>query len=284
MTENKKDSNPKDALGVKKVPLHAVPVKPLFEVGLAMMEGGRKYGTHNYREIGVRMSTYYNAVMRHMMAWWEGEDTDADSGVPHLVKAMASLFVVRDGIIMGNCIDDRPIRYPNGIDLGVLNDVAADLIEKYPDCALPFTNLYRHGETAPKVGDKHGGMLYVKAGEDIKVHDHSQPVPNKLTAETLRKSEAGEDLHTIPLDELVKELELDDVDGSEPQFKAGDKVRIKLREDAINSGLDMICKESKNVGRYVGMLNYDTKKHWVKMFDDKEWGFYTDELTLMEDN
>lgn len=139
MTTTSKDSNPKDALGVKKVPLHAVPVKPLLEVGLAMMEGGRKYGTHNYREIGVRMSTYYNATMRHLMAWWEGEDTDKDSGVPHLIKAITCLFVVRDSIHMGNCVDDRPIQYPNGIDLGVLNDIAAGVIEKFPECVEPFT-------------------------------------------------------------------------------------------------------------------------------------------------
>ncbi len=134
-----KDSNPKEALGVKKVPLHAVPVKPLLEVGLAMMEGGRKFGTHNYRSVGVRMSTYYDAALRHLTSWWEGEDIDPDSGVHHLVKAMACLFVVRDGMHMGNCVDDRPIRYPDGIDMRKFNKIAASLITKYPECAKPFT-------------------------------------------------------------------------------------------------------------------------------------------------
>jgi len=32
-----KDTNPKDALGVKKVPLHAVPCEVEMELGLAMM-------------------------------------------------------------------------------------------------------------------------------------------------------------------------------------------------------------------------------------------------------
>lgn len=137
MTE-KKDSNPKDALGIKKVPFHVIPSKPLLEVGLAMMEGGRKYGSHNYREIGVSMSTYYNAAMRHLVAWWEGEDIDPDSGVHHVVKAMASLFVVRDGMHMGNCVDDRPIRYPDGINIGEFNKLADDIITKYPECAKPF--------------------------------------------------------------------------------------------------------------------------------------------------
>lgn len=138
-----KQSNPKDALGIKKVPLHVVPSKPLLEVGLAMMEGGRKYGAHNYRSIGVLMSTYYDAANRHLLAWWEGEDIDPDSGVHHVVKAMASLFVLRDSMHMGNCTDDRPIRYPDGINMGKFNSIAAGIIEKYPGCAEPFLEIER---------------------------------------------------------------------------------------------------------------------------------------------
>lgn len=134
----KKPTNPKEALGIAKVPMHCVPSAPLLEVALAMMEGGRKYGTHNYREMGVRVSTYYDAVMRHIIAWWEGEDIDPDSGVHHVVKAIACLFVLRDSMCMGNCKDDRPIKYAGGLDMSKLNKLAEGLIEKYPTCAKPF--------------------------------------------------------------------------------------------------------------------------------------------------
>lgn len=138
-----KDTNPKDALGIKKAPLHAVPCGPEFELGLAMMEGGRKYGTHNYRETGVLASVYYDAIMRHVKAWWEGEDIDTASGIHHLIKAAASEFVVRDSMLMGNFVDDRPIRYPNGLDIATLNKQAEAIIEKYPECADPFTEKAR---------------------------------------------------------------------------------------------------------------------------------------------
>lgn len=140
MEDKSKLSNPKDRLGTKKVPLHCIPCGPLMELGLAMMEGGRKYGTHNYRVVGVRMSVYYDALMRHLMAWWEGEDIDPDSGVHHLVKAIACLFVVRDSMLMGNCVDDRPIEYPNNLELQKFNEQVANIIEKYPDCKEPFLN------------------------------------------------------------------------------------------------------------------------------------------------
>jgi len=138
MHDSGKDTNPKDALGVKKAPLHCIPCGPEFEIGLAMMEGGRKYGTHNYRAVGVRASVYYDAIMRHVKLWWEGEDIDLDSGLHHLIKAAASIVVMRDGMLMDNYIDDRPLKYPGGLKMPSFNAQAAKLIEKYPDCVAPF--------------------------------------------------------------------------------------------------------------------------------------------------
>lgn len=135
---NVKETNPKEALGIAKVPLHNIPCGVLMELGLAMMEGGRKYGSHNYRDMGVRASTYYDACMRHLMSWWEGEDIDPDSGLSHIIKAMTCLLVVRDSMHMGNVVDDRPIQLPNKLDIKTLNEQAEKLIEKYPNCKEPF--------------------------------------------------------------------------------------------------------------------------------------------------
>lgn len=137
--EEVKISNPKDALGIKKAPTFVIPTGPQYEIGLAMMEGGRKYGAFNYRAVGVRASVYYDACRRHLDAWKEGEDIDPTSGIHHLMKAAACLIVARDSMMMGNFEDDRPIRYPKGMDMEELNKQAAGLIEKYPECKKPFT-------------------------------------------------------------------------------------------------------------------------------------------------
>jgi len=128
----KKDTNPKDAVGVRKVPMSTVPAPVLMEVGLAMLEGARKYGRHNYRDAGVRASVYYDALMRHIAAWWEGEDIDPDSGLSHIVKAIACLVVLRDSMFRGNWVDDRPPEVKEGWQKE-LNELAAKIIEKYPD-------------------------------------------------------------------------------------------------------------------------------------------------------
>lgn len=100
--------NPKQAFGDKKAPLSCVPAPVMMETGLAMLEGAIKYGRHNYRETPVKASTYYDACIRHMMQWWEGEDIDADSDISHVTKAIASLVVLRDAMMIGKFIDDRP--------------------------------------------------------------------------------------------------------------------------------------------------------------------------------
>lgn len=133
-----KATNPKDVIGVKKVPLHVVSSFVLLEMSLGMLEGGCKYGSHNYRVAGVRASVYYDAFMRHAMAWWEGEDIDPDSGLSHVTKMLSCLSVLRDSMHRGNWVDDRPPKMEDGW-IKELNEKAKTIIEKYPDPVKPFT-------------------------------------------------------------------------------------------------------------------------------------------------
>ena len=129
-----KPSNPKDAVGIKKAYTSVIPWGVIYELGLAMLEGALKYGRHNYRKVGIRASTYFDAADRHMKSWWEGEDIDPDSGISHVTKAIASLTVLRDGMMTGLWEDDRPPALPKGW-LAEINAKAAALVEKYPNPA-----------------------------------------------------------------------------------------------------------------------------------------------------
>lgn len=99
--------NPKDLIGIKKPSVHFVPPVALFEMGRAMTDGGAKYGAMNWREHKVTGSVYYDAAMRHIMAWWDGEETAADSGVHHLGHAMACFAIMLDAQHGGTLNDDR---------------------------------------------------------------------------------------------------------------------------------------------------------------------------------
>lgn len=135
-----KDTNPKDAVGIRKWrQFTTIPMTVMAELGVAMLEGGRKYGVSNYRVAGVRSSVYIDAAFGHIMQWWEGEDIDADSKLSHVTKAIASLVVLRDAMINDKLEDDRPPK----ANLGELRDnmqvVVDDLFVRIPDPKGRFT-------------------------------------------------------------------------------------------------------------------------------------------------
>ena len=163
-----KDTNPKDALGIKKAPASTLPTGPMYEVALAMLEGARKYGRHNYRTLGVKASVYYDAALRHLTDWWEGEDIDEASGIHHLMKAAACLFIVRDSMLMENWIDDRPPQYPEKLDMPRLNKLSQEMITKYPQCVKPFCHkdpaIYTETPNANSSDVDHGAVILRDGG------------------------------------------------------------------------------------------------------------------------
>jgi len=100
--------NKKDAVGATKASTACIPSAGIFAMGAAMQDGGNKYEPFNYRETQVTASVFYNAMMRHLMDWYEGEDFADDSGVHHLGHLAAGCAIVLDGISVGNFVDDRP--------------------------------------------------------------------------------------------------------------------------------------------------------------------------------
>ena len=129
-----KDTNPKDAVGIKKWRQYCtVPTTIIWELGVAMLEGARKYGRHNYRVAGVRASVYVDAAKGHIDQWWEGEDLDTDSKLNHIVKAMASLAVLRDAMIQNKWVDDRPPKTDLDKLRAELQEAVDGIFERIPE-------------------------------------------------------------------------------------------------------------------------------------------------------
>ena len=91
-------------------PFDLLPWRVVMEMALGMMEGGIKYGRHNYRAVGVRASVYYDATMRHLTDYIAGKPVDHESSLSHLSKALSSSQVLLDSMVVGNWVDDRPIK------------------------------------------------------------------------------------------------------------------------------------------------------------------------------
>lgn len=118
------DGNPKTAIGLTKPPLSVIPPVALIELGQAMKDGKAKYGLMNWRQHNVSSSVYFDAAMRHLLAWYDGEDVAADSGVHHLSHAMACLAILSDARHQGTLNDDRPIPGPVSAVIKKLTEAA----------------------------------------------------------------------------------------------------------------------------------------------------------------
>lgn len=107
MTEPLPDNNPKTAFGIRKPAMSSVPTAALVHLMRGMADGRRKYGLLNWRSNKVSALIYYDAAMRHLMAWVDGEQNARDSGVHHLGHAMSCLAIILDAEATGNLVDDR---------------------------------------------------------------------------------------------------------------------------------------------------------------------------------
>lgn len=101
-------SNPKQAAGDKKTPLAFVPDTLSVFAAMAFAEGALKYGAYNWRVAGVQASTYKSAAERHIKKWFNGEEVDPQTGVPHLANAIACLAIIVDARASDKLNDDRP--------------------------------------------------------------------------------------------------------------------------------------------------------------------------------
>lgn len=107
------DNNPKTALGITKPSLSKVPPAALIYLALGFMDGARKYGPYNWRSKKVTASIYVDACMRHLLAWFDGEELAEDSEFPHLAHALACIAILVDAKECGVLADDRPPAGPS---------------------------------------------------------------------------------------------------------------------------------------------------------------------------
>lgn len=130
---DRKATNPKDAIGSTKLPLHLVPGTLKAYAALAFAEGASKYGAYNWRAAGVRASIYKSALERHLEKWWNGEWADPATGVPHLASVIACAGIILDADLVGKLNDDRPPVAPLSEHIDDMSATVAALFAMHAD-------------------------------------------------------------------------------------------------------------------------------------------------------
>jgi hypothetical protein len=71
-----------------------LPWTAMKQVVQVFEQGAEKYGRDNWKQ-GINYTRCWNAAIRHLTAWKEGEDTDAETGLNHLAHAAVNcLFLL----------------------------------------------------------------------------------------------------------------------------------------------------------------------------------------------
>lgn len=92
-----------------------VPPDAVIAMACVLADGAKKYGDRNW-ELGMAWSRPYAALLRHLYAWWGGEDIDPESGRQHLWHVLTNAAFLVAYALRGVGADDRPsgVRVPEG--------------------------------------------------------------------------------------------------------------------------------------------------------------------------
>ena len=171
-----------------KVPLNLIPLSAMVECARVFDYGRRKYAAWNWAK-GMDWSVPYGCLLRHMAAWFDGEDNDPESGLPHLGHAMCNLVMLSTFARTFREGDDRPKRWMHADPARALGLVEMDA----PAELLAFLDGF------PATGGGESSQTLLDAGEFvelapeaaalIEMADEDAPVAGLKAGEAYREEE-----------------------------------------------------------------------------------------------
>jgi hypothetical protein len=90
----------------KKLRMDLIPVEALERIAEVLTYGAGRYGDWNWSR-GISWSRTYAAALRHLLAWFRGEDLDPESGLSHLAHCACNLIFLLQFSKTKKEFDDR---------------------------------------------------------------------------------------------------------------------------------------------------------------------------------
>ena len=91
-----------------KLRMDLLPADVIEALATILTDGADRYGDRNWEQ-GMAWSRPYAALLRHIFAWWQGENQDPDSGRPHSWHALCCMAFLVAYEQRGIGTDDRPV-------------------------------------------------------------------------------------------------------------------------------------------------------------------------------
>lgn len=68
--------------------------------------GAHKYDDHNWKK-GLKTTEVFESLMRHLLAWHDGEDYDLESGLHHIDHVLCNAMFLKHMLMNKPEFDDR---------------------------------------------------------------------------------------------------------------------------------------------------------------------------------
>lgn len=123
MSESKRQANKYD----QGKPMMRFLTKEFLEAtAKAQTYGANKYGPWNFQK-GLETSALYDAAIRHLLAWYSGENNDPESLESHLGHCAANLNMLLWMLANKPEMDDRPNKIDPELDQKSLYEQAKEI-------------------------------------------------------------------------------------------------------------------------------------------------------------
>jgi len=106
LVQEQVDDNQAIKYDSEKIRVELLPYNALLEIAKVMTIGATKYGDNNWRK-GMLWSRLYGACLRHLIAWYEGQDRDEETGLLHLAHAGCCILFLITYQLLGLGTDNR---------------------------------------------------------------------------------------------------------------------------------------------------------------------------------
>lgn len=75
-----------------KLPWRLLPFDAVREVVKVLQKGAEKYSENNWVHVEGARDRYFDALMRHVIAWYEGEQNDSEWNLNHLAHGSCCIL------------------------------------------------------------------------------------------------------------------------------------------------------------------------------------------------
>lgn len=112
-----------------KIDTDLVPFELIVAAAVGLGLGEHKYAARNF-EKGLSYRSLINSLERHCKALKDGEEFDADTGIPHYMLIASSTAMLVHNIMQGVVIDDRAIPKNPQFSVSELSEMAQNELTK----------------------------------------------------------------------------------------------------------------------------------------------------------